>query len=638
MKQQWEQQDIDMKECLDFARKLADTKKIPSKFGSSISYKNQQQNIFGETETALTLSAQNISMQDLDSNGLTTLWQKQLEKALGIAALPESDLIKLLISSKVNPQLPDPVHNGLLHAAIHERIVVIVRPESVMAISCLKDSPELIEKVFDGKIGWVPFRKNGIALAQALQTAWKEKSNRVNALVVQHLGLIVAGTDFEEVYGKVIEIIESAESYLLSLNIRDVFDQANTRIQGGKEDYAQERKRISELIGQPVILTSCSDPGLSETYMHGGFGSRLQSHIALEDIPTLGLFDFDDQNPEAYLSACHEKLQGNISVPHVVRHSKLGLCFIGADANESRLIEDVFSQYLKTKLRSEKIGEIESLDENIAADILLKSVLAKNTFAEGQETLLRGEIALVTGAASGIGEACVESLLARGAAVVGLDINPAIAEMMNRPDFLGIRCDISDEASVHSAVETTAQTFGGLDIMVLNAGVFPSSCRIDSLKMADWDYVMRINLDANLSIMRETYPLLKHSPKDGRVVVNASRNALAPGPGAAAYSVSKMGLTQLARIAALEWGNDRIRVNIIHPDAVFDTGVWAGNVLQKRAENYGMTVDQYKRRNILKTELTSHYVGELVAEMCGPLFQKITGAQIPVDGGSDRVI
>ena len=117
-----------------------------------------------------------------------------------------------------------------------------------------------------------------------------------------------------------------------------------------------------------------------------------------------------------------------------------------------------------------------------------------------------------------------------------------------------------------------------------------------------------------------------------------SRNVPAPGPGAVAYSASKAALTQLARVAALEWGKDGIRVNIVNPHAVFDTGIWTEDVLCARAEYYGLSVEEYKKNNILRVEVTSRDVGELVAEMCGPLFAKTTGTQVPVDGGSDRVI
>jgi NAD(P)-dependent dehydrogenase (short-subunit alcohol dehydrogenase family) len=154
----------------------------------------------------------------------------------------------------------------------------------------------------------------------------------------------------------------------------------------------------------------------------------------------------------------------------------------------------------------------------------------------------------------------------------------------------------------------------------------------------EWDKVMRLNLDSNLMLMREAHPLLKLAPNGGRVVVIGSKNVAAPGPGAAAYSASKAALNQLARVAALEWGADHIRINSLHPNAVFDTGIWTEEVLAARAKHYGLTVEQYKKNNVLKTEVTSRDVAELAAEMCGPLFAKTTAAQVPVDGGNERVI
>jgi NAD(P)-dependent dehydrogenase (short-subunit alcohol dehydrogenase family) len=250
-----------------------------------------------------------------------------------------------------------------------------------------------------------------------------------------------------------------------------------------------------------------------------------------------------------------------------------------------------------------------------------------------------GEIGMVTGAASGIGRATVEAFLRRGAAVVGLDLSPAICELFaDRVDFLGLQCDVTNASDIERALDLTAHTFGGLDMLVLNAGIFGASRRIEALQIREWRQVMDVNLDANLVLLSGAYPLLRCAPRHGRVVVIGSKNVPAPGPGAAAYSASKAALNQLARVAALEWGADGIRVNVVHPNAVFDTGLWTEDVLQSRARSYGISVEDYRKNNVLRTEVTSRDVAEMAAEMCGPLFARTTAAQVPVDGGNERVI
>ena len=137
----------------------------------------------------------------------------------------------------------------------------------------------------------------------------------------------------------------------------------------------------------------------------------------------------------------------------------------------------------------------------------------------------------MTGAASGIGKAAVASLLARGAAVVGLDLNPAVETLHARDDYLGLACDVTDERAIAAALERTARAFGGLDMLVLNAGIFPATRSIKDLGTDEWRKVMAVNLDANLLLMRECHPLLKLAPNGGRVVVIGSKNVPAPGSG-----------------------------------------------------------------------------------------------------------
>jgi NAD(P)-dependent dehydrogenase (short-subunit alcohol dehydrogenase family) len=175
-------------------------------------------------------------------------------------------------------------------------------------------------------------------------------------------------------------------------------------------------------------------------------------------------------------------------------------------------------------------------------------------------------------------------------------------------------------------------------MLVLNAGIFPPTRALQEVSGEQWHLAMTVNVEANLRLMQACHPLLRLAPRGGRIVVIGSKNVPAPGPGAAAYSASKAAMNQLARVAALEWGKDGIRINTLHPNAVYDTALWTDEVLAARAKAYGLTVEQYRRNNLLRTEVTSKDVAELAAEMCGPLFAKTTAAQVPVDGGNERVV
>ena len=146
-----------------------------------------------------------------------------------------------------------------------------------------------------------------------------------------------------------------------------------------------------------------------------------------------------------------------------------------------------------------------------------------------------------------------------------------------------------------------------------------------------------LNLTSHQQFIQQSLPYLKLGI-DPSIIIIASKNVAAPGPGASAYSVAKAGLTQLARVAALECAKDGIRVNVIHPNAVFDTAIWTDEVLTARAKHYGLTADEYKKNNLLKQEVTSQDVARLACTMASEVFSKTTGAQVPIDGGNERVI
>ncbi len=314
-----------------------------------------------------------------------------------------------------------------------------------------------------------------------------------------------------------------------------------------------------------------------------------------------------------------------------------GTLSFGTTLKAAQIVQDISQHTMKAIQQAEKLGGWQPLSLRDLFEIEYWELEQAKLKKGGTPPPLQGKIALVTGAASGIGKACVERLLAVGAVVAALDINPGVATIFNKKEVLAIPCDVTDAAALKSAVEQTVAHFGGLDLLVSNAGIFTKSMEIKDMDEALWQQSLAVNLTSHQQLLRFCLPFLSLGI-DPAVVFIGSKNVPAPGMGAAAYSVAKAGLTQLARIAALELGKKGIRVNVLHPNAVYDTGIWTDEVLQARASHYGQTVEQYKTSNVLKVEVTSKDVAELAVLMLGSAFAKVTGAQLAVDGGNERII
>jgi NAD(P)-dependent dehydrogenase (short-subunit alcohol dehydrogenase family) len=472
-------------------------------------------------------------------------------------------------------------------------------------------------------------------------------------LLLNH-GLFTFGETAKESYERMIELVSLAEEYLAK---RGAWSPARVELRNGAEtksgaktpraDIAALRKAVSDAAGAPLILSVHDDvetlafatrPDVREISQQG---PATPDHVLrTKRVPLVG------RDVAGYASAyrAYFREHGNSSLtmldpaPRVILDPDLGLGTIGRTAKEAAIVEDIYRHTMRMISGAVLLGGWEALPAQDIFDVEYWDLEQAKLRKGGSPPPLTGEVAVVTGAASGIGRACVASLLSRGAAVVALDRAATVTSLQRREDYLGLVCDVTSEPEIDRALEQAVRAFGGLDIVILNAGIFPPSAPVSALSSDTWRQTMSVNLDANLVLLRETHPLLKLSPRGGRVVIVGSKNVPAPGPGAAAYSASKAALQQLARVAALEWGADRIRVNTLHPNAVFDTGIWTPEVLAARAASYGLSVEEYKTNNLLKVEVTSRDVAELAAELCGPLFAKTTGAQIPVDGGTVRVI
>jgi rhamnose utilization protein RhaD (predicted bifunctional aldolase and dehydrogenase)/NAD(P)-dependent dehydrogenase (short-subunit alcohol dehydrogenase family) len=620
--------------------------------GGNTSVKVRERNVVGEEEEILYVKGSGWDLETIEAKGFAPVQMAHLLKLAQLESLSDPQMVNELTAHVTRGGAPAPSVETILHAVIPHKFVDHTHADALLAITNTDDGEARVRELYGGDVIIVPYVMPGFELARvsARKIQAELKPSTIGMVLLKH-GIFSFGGTAEESYTRMISLVNRAENYLKE---RGAWDLAQPNDIGpiGRIGpiLATLRQEIAQSAGFPLVLSTDSNPR-SLAFARGNNvreisqrGPATPDHILrTKRLPMLG------RDVAGYASAYREYFARNAPraketktmldpAPRVILDPEFGLTTVGRTAKEAAIARDLYSHTIDVIGRAEALGGYRALSEEELFEFEYWDLEQAKLRRAGPPPVFAGEIACVTGAASGIGKACVDALLKRGAAVVGLDRDPQITSGKRRPDHLGVECDVTSEDAIRAALETAVRAFGGLDMLILNAGIFPSGAPIESLESAEWRRVFAVNLDANLTLLRECYPLLKLAPRGGRVVVIGSKNVAAPGPGAAAYSASKAALTQLARVAALEWGAAGIRVNTLHPNAVFDTRIWTDDVLKARAASYGMSAEDYKRNNVLKTEVRSSDVGELAAELCGPVFAKTTGAQIPIDGGNERVI
>jgi rhamnose utilization protein RhaD (predicted bifunctional aldolase and dehydrogenase)/NAD(P)-dependent dehydrogenase (short-subunit alcohol dehydrogenase family) len=620
--------------------------------GGNTSVKIHEKNIVGEEEEILYVKGSGWDLETIAEAGFAPVRMAHLLKLAKLQVLSDSQMVNELKTQMTKASAPAPSVETILHASLPYKFVDHTHADAVISVTNTANGWERIQEIYGDDVVIIPYVMPGFDLARVCAEKFAaEKSDRTIGMVLMNHGIFSFGETAQESYERMIALVDRAEAYLKKHDAWEISPPASLiREREARLEISKLRSEVAQVAGFPVVLSSHTDEKSlafaqrEDVNIISQQGCATPDHvIRTKRLPLVGRdVKAYAESYRAYFAEEAPKSAQPVTIldtaPRVILDRQLGLVTIGKSAKDAQIVADIYEHTMEIIQRSQLLGGYQALP---ASDIfaveyweLEQAKLKKG----GSSPAFTGEIALVTGAASGIGKACVDSLLKRGAAVVGLDINPAIEKLYDRPDFVGITCDVSDESAIATSLDQAIKAFGGLDILILNAGIFPSGCRIENLDTATWQKVMQINLEANLVLMRECYPLLKLAPNGGRVVAIGSKNVPAPGPAAAAYSASKAALTQLMRVAALEWSSDRIRINTLHPNAVFDTGIWTEEVLTSRAQHYGLTIEEYKTNNLLKVEVTSRHVAELAAEMCGALFACTTAAQVPIDGGNDRVI
>jgi len=620
--------------------------------GGNTSVKIRETNLVGETQDVLYVKGSGWDLSGIEAAGFTPIRMDHLIKLARLERLSDLRMVNELKTHQTRADAPTGSVEAILHAVLPYRYVDHTHADALVTVTNTAQGDARIREIYGDQVVVIPYIMPGFDLARLVAERFaSEAGSQTLGMVLMNHGIFSFGKSARESYERMIELVDRTERYLQEKGAWELVRTPQARITGTRRvGLAELRREVSIAAGFPCALRAQDDDAClafarrPDVAAVSGRGPATPDHvIRTKPFPQIG------RDVSAFAAAyrayfrehaphARTPVQMLDPAPRVILDPELGMVTVGKSAKDAAIVADIYRHTIDAIERAERLGGWQALPTRDIFDMEYWELEQAKLRKPGRAPLFQGEIALVTGAASGIGRACAESLLARGAAVMVLDRDPRITDLFDGPDCLPQVCDVTDRDGVIAALEAGARRFGGLDMLILNAGVFPGGTRIAELSDEDWRRVMSVNLDANLMLLRECHPLLVRTPRNGRVVVIGSKNVPAPGPGAAAYSASKAALTQLMRIAALEWGSEGIRINTLHPDAVFDTGLWTEEVLAARAAHYGLSVQQYKTNNLLRTEVSSRDVAELAAEMCGPLFARTTGAQLPVDGGNDRVV
>jgi rhamnose utilization protein RhaD (predicted bifunctional aldolase and dehydrogenase)/NAD(P)-dependent dehydrogenase (short-subunit alcohol dehydrogenase family) len=623
--------------------------------GGNTSVKTTEPDIFGDEQRLLYVKGSGWDLKTIKAEGFAPVDLNHLVKLATLDTLSDADMVRELKGAMTNPAAPGPSVEAILHALIDYKFVDHTHTDAVVTISNTPDGQARLQAIYGERVLILPYVMPGFILSKQVYQAIKDLDLAAyEGIILLNHGLFTFADDGQTAYENMIKLVSEAEDYLKTQGAWEVAQLDVTQaaeVSFSPLAIAKMRKGLSALAGTPMIVKWHFDPaslafsGLDKLNTIATQGPITPDHvIETKRIPMILSDDFDDSIRQyaadyqayftQYASDEHTRLD---CAPRVAIAPNKGFFAIGANISRNQIVGDIYGHTLKAIQRAEQLSGWQALSAKAIFELEYWSLEQAKLNRSGSKPPFEGKVAFVTGAAGGIGKATVRELLDQGACVIATDISDKITTVFTDPSFLGVVCDVTSEASIEAAVIKGVQAFGGIDIVVSNAGTFPASALVEDLPEQRWNNSLDINLSGHYRVIKLTTPYLKQGIDPGIVIIG-SKNVAAPGPGAAAYSCAKAGLTQLARVSALELAPFGIRVNTLHPNAVFDTDIWTPEVLTARAANYGLTIQEYKTSNLLKTEITSANVARLAAVLSSTDFAKTTGAQIPVDGGNERVI
>ncbi len=618
----------------------------------------------------------------LKKSGLAALYVDRLRSLKNVyrGIEHEDEMVELFnhcifdLSSKA-PSIDTPLHGFLPFKHIDH-----LHPDAAIAIAAAKDGKKITEELFNGTIGWVEWQRPGFDLGLKLKQCLDENPGIRGIMLGSH-GLFTWGDTAYESYMNTLEVIERCAQF-----IEDSVSKKGQVFGGEKISSLPAEERKTQAAKLATILRGfCS----SQTKMIGHFtddervlqfinskdldrlapmGTSCPDHflrtkispLVLNLAPNEDLYHAEEIKSKLlplfegyramyadYYDRCKHPNSPAIrdANPVVILYPGVGMFTFAKDKQTARVAAEFYTNAINVMRGSEAISEYTSLPRQEAFDIEYWLLEEAKLQRMPKPKALSGRVALVTGSAGGIGKAIAKKFAAEGACVILNDINAerlrgAVEEFQKgfgKDIVASATLDVTNRDTIHEAMCIAALAFGGVDIIINNAGLSISK-PIEEHSEKDWDLLYDVLVKGQFFVTQSGVEIMRKQGFGGDVINIVSKNALVSGPNNAGYGSAKAAQLHLSRLNAAELGKDKIRVNTVNPDAVIsDSNIWAGGWAEGRAKAYGITVEElpayYAKRTLLNEVILPEDIANACFAFVGGLLNKSTGNVLNVDGG-----
>ena len=567
--------------------------------------------------------------------------------------MSDQEMVDYLARCLTDPASARPSIETLLHAFLPAKAVLHTHADAILALTNTRGREETVRACFGDSVILVPYRRPGFRLSRDVADRFDAQPDATGLVLMNH-GLITWGESAEEAYARHIELVTLAENF--HKRGAGILPASGGRAGRPLPSCPSSAKLRGALVGKilefddsPEVLDFLARPDAERITQ---IGAATPDHLLYTKRFPLFVQNDLGEALETYKQRYAQWYESHPSefamldpTPRIVLVPGVGMWTAGKDARAARIVHDIYRHTMRIVAAAEAAGGYETLNDDDAFHAEYWPLELYKLTLLPKEKELASKVAIVTGAASGIGRAVAERFAEEGAHVVVTDIDLALAEEVAKSIVakngmrraIAVRLDVSSEEDVESAFAQAVREYGGVDVVVSNAGI-SSFGSLDTLPVADWDRSFAVNARGHFLVSRAALRVMKEQGTGGSIVFNASKNVTAPGKEFGAYSVSKAAEAQLCRIVALEGGEFGIRANMLNPDAIFGgSRFWSEEMRSMRAAAYAVEPQDlpgfYRNRTLLKVEVTADDVAEAALFLATARSAKTTGAMLPVDGG-----